>query len=155
MIIAILMSSLLNAEPVSPAPLKVADTIYTLPAGEGLETPMAFTIEDAKLLNKGSFTKIEFKLPALLVGKESQTFTLRGRAEENRILLQGKGAKADCVVSSLKTDCQIAFENLILGHEAAEKFELESGASELSKELKAGREAFEHQAVGIITFIQK
>jgi hypothetical protein len=133
--------------------IQATEIVYTIPAGENLAQPVDMKFEDARLLQVGSKTKLEFRLPSLLNGPDGKLFSLEGTLKNDSVALKSKDGEAECVLSPLVTNCEIKFRNLKLDHVAAEKFAIETQGVELSADIKKLREAFEHQAVGIITIV--
>jgi len=153
MLFTSLLSSLLSVTPAFGKSDSFHDAVYTLPPGPTLKKSLSFAFEESNLLTSANDAKLVFRLPALLEGPKGRIFTLNGRIQNERIQLIGNGAKAECLVTESQTNCQISFEALNLNTKAAEQFEIDSGASILSEDLKLGREVFEHQAVGTITIL--
>lgn len=135
-----------------PADASADASVYTIPASETMPEPMSFIFEQARIQTFRGETKLSFRLPALLDGPEAQTFELEGSKPTD---LVGSGAKGQCAVTTGRTDCQIQFDHLELDHEAANDFALQTGGKTFAEKVQAGREAFEHQAVGVVTIFHK
>jgi hypothetical protein len=95
---------------------------------------------------------MHFSLPAMLTGTNNKSFKLSGKLDGSSILMQGDGAKAICKNDRLATECQIKFDALTIDHEAADLLIDPELSAPIADAIKAGREAFEHQAVGVIRF---
>lgn len=153
MILSIILANLV-AIPSAPTAQEIPkpEASYTIPALEGMEAPLTFGIENASFDKRRGIALMRFSLPALLTGTETKVFKLKGPIDGKSITMLGEGAHAVCSTDVTATECQIKFDPLTIDHTASDLLLDSDLSGPLADAIKAGREAFEHQAVGLIRF---
>ncbi len=136
------------------AGLTSTDVTYTIPASEKLDEPMTLAIQDAYFIQNESSVEMGFRLPEALTGKNGQFFTLSGTLLQNKVSLEGESVLANCETSLIKTDCIVSFQDLKLEKPLTSNPELKM-PKDILESINVGREALEHQAIGVITFVHK
>jgi hypothetical protein len=153
MILSIILANLVAIPSAQTAPvIPKAEVTYTIPALEGMEAPLTFGIENASFGKRRGVALMRFSLPALLTGTETKVFKLKGPIDGNSITMLGEGANAVCSTDVTATECQIKFDPLTIDYAASDLLLDSNLSGPIAAAIKAGREAFEHQAVGVIRF---
>ncbi len=133
------------------ASILASDVTYTIPAGASLKDPLTLSVSEAYFLQSDDEVEMGFRLPEGINGKHGKFFTLSGLKIQNRVLLEGDSVEASCESQASKTDCVVSFKKLELGQSKIDNIN-NTLPQDILENIQAGREALEHQAIGVITF---